>query len=376
MGQALELDRRQLLAAGGATLLAGLIGPARDVAAHSKAFFASAVRMPDKSFAVQLLDERGVPLALYPLQDRGHDVAVSPVGRELVAFARRPGRFMLVMDKLAHAGPRLIWAREDRHYFGHGAFSADGRLLYAAENAFEEDSDLTHGVIGIYDVANGFKRIGEHLSHGIGPHEILLMGDDKTLVVANGGIMTHPDYRRVKLNLDDMKPNLAFLDVESGALLDQMELSADLHQLSIRHMSIDADQRVWFGCQHQGDMGDEVPLVGSYKRDGSVRMSMIPRVLSRSLRNYVGSVMCNGEGLLVATSCPRAGKVLYWEAERGTFVGETVLPDGCGLAAWGKGLVMSNGLGEFGRVTLPGEAAFEVSHRQSGLAFDNHMIAL
>jgi hypothetical protein len=372
---ALELDRRQLLAAGGAALLSGLVGLPKDLAAQSKAFFASAVRLPDKSFAVQLLDEAGTPLASYPLEDRGHDVAVSPNGDLVVAFARRPGRFMLAIPTNG-SEPNLIWAREDRHYFGHGAFSSDGRLLYAAENAFTDKDDITHGVIGIYDVEAGFKRIGEHLSHGVGPHEILLMGDGKTLAVANGGIMTHPDYRRVKLNLDEMKPNLSFVDTASGDLLDQMELPADLHQLSIRHMSIDKDQRVWFGCQHQGELTEEVPLVGSYKRDGDVRMSEIPQDLFYSLRNYVGSVMCNGEGSLVATSCPRGGKVLYWDAAQGTYLGETALRDGCGIAAWGKGFVMSNGLGDFGRVGLPAESAFEVSHHQTGLAFDNHMSAL
>jgi hypothetical protein len=373
--KAFELDRRQLLAAGGGVLLAGLLGPSLDLAAQSKAFFATAVRMPDKSFAVQLLNELGQPLVTHALEDRGHDVALSPDGSVCVAFARRPGRFMLAFSTSGASEPQLIWAPVDRHYFGHGAFSRDGRLLYAAENAFLEDDETTHGVFGIYDVAAGFKRIGEHLSYGVGPHEILLMPDGVTLAVANGGIMTHPDYRRIKLNLEDMKPNLAFVDVSSGELLDKMELSSELHQLSIRHMSIDNDQRVWFGCQHQGDLSEVAPLVGSYKRDGRVRMSDIPEDLLYSLRNYVGSVMCNSEGSLVATSCPRGGKILYWDASKGHFLGETALRDGCGIAAWGQGFVMSNGLGEFGRVALPAESAFDVSHHQSGLAFDNHMIA-
>lgn len=370
-----ELDRRQILVAGGAAFLAGLLPHQGEALAQAKAFFASAVRLPDGGFAVQLLSERGDALATYDLEDRGHDVALSPDGKLCVAFARRPGRFMLVFRRDGKGEPQLLWAPKDRHFFGHGVFSSDGRLLYATENAFTDEDEETHGVIGIYDVQNGFRRIGEHLSHGIGPHEILLMPDGATLVVANGGIMTHPDYRRVKLNLDDMKPNLAFVDAQSGDLLEKAELAPDLHQLSIRHMSIDGQRQVWFGCQHQGAVTEEVPLVGSYQRDGKVRFSSIPDSLASSLRNYVGSVMCNSEGSLVATSCPRAGRILYWEAKSGAFVGYSSVRDGCGVAAWGQGFAISNGAGAVGRVALPGEAEYEQMSHQPGLSFDNHMIA-
>jgi len=30
------------------------------------------------------------------------------------------------------------------------------------------------------------------LAHGISPHDINLLGDGQTLVIANGGIVTHP----------------------------------------------------------------------------------------------------------------------------------------------------------------------------------------
>ena len=45
----------------------------------------------------------------------------------------------------------------------------------------------------------GTSRIGELASFGVGPHEVVLMPDGATLVVANGGIRTHPDRDRAKL---------------------------------------------------------------------------------------------------------------------------------------------------------------------------------
>ena len=50
-------------------------------------------------------------------------------------------------------------------------------------------------MIGVRDAQDGYRQIGELPSDGIGPHEATLMPDGKTLVVANGGIRTHPGQR-------------------------------------------------------------------------------------------------------------------------------------------------------------------------------------
>ena len=54
-----------------------------------------------------------------------------------------------------------------------------------------------------------------------GPHEIRLLPQGDTLVVANGGIETHPDSGRSKLNLPTMRPNLAYITID-GALKDRV----------------------------------------------------------------------------------------------------------------------------------------------------------
>ncbi len=95
-----------------------------------------------------------------------------------------------------------------RHFFGHGVFSPDGALLYATENDF----DNAAGMVGIYDARSGFARIGEFPTHGVGPHELLLLGDGRTIAIANGGIETHPDFGRAKLNLPTMKPSFVLVD--------------------------------------------------------------------------------------------------------------------------------------------------------------------
>ena len=43
-----------------------------------------------------------------------------------------------------------------------------------------------------YDTKKDFSRIGEFITYGIGPHEIKIFRD--TIIIANGGVLTHPEY--------------------------------------------------------------------------------------------------------------------------------------------------------------------------------------
>src|SRR5690606_31025455 len=137
---------------------------------------------------------------------------------------------------------------DERHFFGHGVYTPSGHLLFATEN----DYAAGRGVLGVYDAseAGAYQRVAEFPTGGIGPHEVVLMPDGRTLCVANGGILTHPDYGKLELNLDSMRPSLSYVDARDGRLLEQVFLPEELHRLSLRHMALDASGCVWVGCQY------------------------------------------------------------------------------------------------------------------------------
>lgn len=56
--------------------------------------------------------------------------------------------------------------------------------------------DSGRGVIGVYDVKDNYRLLETIPSHGIGSYEIKLLSEEKILVVANGGILTHPETGR------------------------------------------------------------------------------------------------------------------------------------------------------------------------------------
>ena len=306
------------------------------------------------------------------LPGRGHAAAVHPNGLLAVLISRRPGRFLVAIDLAsgrvrarAHAGPA-------RHFCGHAVFSPNGELLYTTENDFESK----RGVIGVREVASGYRRIAELPSQGVGPHELLLGRDGRTLIVANGGILTHPDRGREKLNLDTMSPSLVYLDATTGELLDEQRLPSELHQLSIRHLAMLADGTVCLAMQYEGPPDDDLPLIGMHRRGEAIRLLTAPADIQKRMRNYCGSVSADSSRRWLALSSPRGSLATFWSAA-GEFAGSARLPDVCGIAPGGAPgvFVLSGGSGGRISVRIGGTSKRLIAERiPAGSRWDNHLI--
>lgn len=314
-----------------------------------------------------LLDGRGDPLLRTRLAGRAHAVAVAPDRRSFVAVARRPGTWAAVvgMDGALRA---TFQAAPGRHFYGHGVFSADGALFYTTEN----DYDGERGVIGVRSVAEGFRPIAEWPSGGIGPHEIVLGAGGSTLVVANGGVLTHPDTDRAKLNLGSMKPSLARIDAGSGRLIDRAELAPRLSPLSIRHVAVSPDDDVAFGVQDEGLWDPRAPLVGAWRRSGRIDLAS-PGAPSQ--QRYIGSVALDRSGAVVAVSAPRDGWIGFWELASGRWLGHVPAPDGCGVAACPRtrAFRLSTGTGALLEAAVAGGHVASRALAVSDLKWDNHL---
>ncbi len=355
------LARRALLASTLAAM-ALRVGAARG---HEGALFVGC-RILEEGFAVSAVDGRGRMRWSLPLPDRGHSVTFHPTRPQGVVFARRPGRFAVVFDHAEGTVVRRIDAAVDRHFYGHGAFTADGRYLLTSENAYVTGE----GKLGVRDAADGFRHIGELASHGIGPHDVRLMPDRRTLVVANGGIRTHPDFARRKLNLDSMQPSLAFLDIETGKLGDAACLPDTLRRLSIRHLDVTADGRVGVAMQYEGPPNHAVPLVALFA-GARLRPFEASTGLSRALRHYTGSAAFDAEGRHLAVSGPRGNLVTIWDSRDGSLIDRLAVPDACGVAAAAGGFVLSSGEGRVLRWS-PAVGLREVNRTSGG--WDNHLV--
>ena len=332
---------------------------------------ASTVRRPDGSFAAVLYDLNAGLLNSIALPARGHDVAVNPTRPEVVAFARRPGTFAVALSRHRDHAPAAFSAPPGRHFYGHGVFARDGRLLYTTENDFAKGV----GCIGVWDAGAGYRRIGELPAHGIGPHDINLLGDGRTLVIANGGIITHPDHGRDPLNLASMRPSLAYVDRLTGDLVEHQELPPAMHQSSIRHLDVGTGDTVIFGCQFKGAKTGWTDLIGFHKPGERIELLSGGPTVHRALRHYVSSIAVDRAGDVAGVTSSRGNGIVLVDIARRTLIGVRSFADVSGIAVGQEAgrLIITSGTGDLGAVTPAGGAT---SSTRLPWSWDNHAVGV
>ncbi|MCI4661824.1 MAG: DUF1513 domain-containing protein [Neomegalonema sp.] len=360
------LNRRRFLAAGAAAGLAaqGLSAPAW--AACGGAVLLSAASRPDNATWIIGLSREGKIAFAQPTPDRAHAAAAHPARAEVIAFARRPGRFAMVIDCASGKLLAQLDPAAGRHFYGHGAFTADGALLLTTENAFDEGV----GIIGIWDTSDGYRRIGEVPSGGVGPHQILRLSSG-AFAVANGGIQTHPDFGRAKLNLPSMQPNLTYLS-EAGAILEQVAPPPHLHHNSIRHLAQTPDGRVAVALQWQGSPLQNAPLTAWHRRGEALEFLEHPQ--NARLKTYAGSIALSGDGAVLGVTGPKGGAVLFFDAQTGAPLGWSAQAEAAGAAALAdqSGLIIT----VKGGLAIGGPEGLTPLAVDRDLSWDNHLIAL
>ncbi|AGI69835.1 DUF1513-family protein [Octadecabacter antarcticus 307] len=348
-------SRRRFLAG----LLATGLAPLPTWADAGDPSFLSAARTPGGDYVLVGLDDAGAERFRIPLPARGHAAAAHPTRPEAVAFARRPGTFAVVLDCRNGDVLAQLNCPQGRHFYGHGTFDGLGDLLFTTEN----DYRAGQGRIGIWDARRGYVRIGEIASHGVGPHDLRLMPDG-TLVVANGGIDTHPASGREKLNIPTMRPNLTYLDID-GQVLDQLEPSH--YHASIRHLSVRTDGLVGIAMQWQGEVAEAPALAATHLRGEDMRAMGD----GSGLNGYVGSIAFSGEGSQLAITSPRAGVAQVFDITTGSVAQLVHEVDICGVAAWRSEMIFTSGQGAIFDLANSGPP-----NAMHDLTWDNHLVKI
>ena len=187
--------------------------------------------------------------------------------------------------------------------------------------------------------------------------------DGRYLVVANGGIETHPDFGRTKLNLDGMKPSLTLIETATGSLIEKHELSTRFAQVSTRHVDIDASGRIWFACQYEGPRNDLPPLVGYFAKGEDLRLVDLPEDTTRKLGNYVGAIAVNRRDRHVGITSPIGGSAVTLDADSGAVLRVESVAEAAGIAPAAEGFAVSSYRGDF-------------KGRRSPVAWDQHIVRI
>ena len=255
----------------------------------------------------------------------------------------------------------------DRHFFGHGAFSADGALLFTTENVIAEGD----GRLGVWDAGDGYRRIGEVPTGGTGPHEVRLMPDGQA---ARGG--ERRDRDRPELGAgraqprDDARRTSPMSTVATGALVEVLELpagaAADLDPPPRRRARRDAG-----GGAAVAGLGARAPAApggapagaraGSRRWRRRRRCSGAPATMPAAWRSATTARRA-------AITAPRGNMMLVFDLAAARWSRWSRPTDICGVAASAGRLRLLDRRG-----AVPGRRR---QVRLPGLAFDNHLVRI
>lgn len=266
---------------------------------------------------------------------RAHGCAVDPTDAQRVLFfARRPGTQAFELRRDSLKVREAFSTQPGRHLAGHGLFSQDGRWLLTPENDYEN----VRGVIVVRDARN-FSIAGEIDTHGIDPHEVGWL-NDTSLLVANGGIRTHPRTFRRKLNIPTMDPSLCVIDAASGKLREQCRLPD--HLLSIRHMAVGSNGVAALGLQYEGKRQQAPGVAALYRTGAGLKLLPAAPAELAQFRGYVASIVLSEQQDRIAAACPYGNGVACWSLSQGSYVGFLPAGETYGLSRLEDGTLVAS----------------------------------
>lgn len=311
---------------------------------------------------------------LTALDQRGHGQIHNPANPDqVIAASRRPGNTLTLTSVESGEILQKIKCRTDRHFYGHSCFTANGEYVLTTENDFA----LGRGLISIRD-SQSLKTIDEVESFGVGPHDIQLMPQGDVLVVANGGIRTHPDSGRRKLNIKSMQPTLTYIDLPGFNLLEQFHLSDN--QLSIRHIDVDPAGRVGIATQHQARYASQaahVPLIALNDHSGGQpELVHLPGPINARLNRYTADFCFDNIYGHAAISSPPGNLVVVVNTRTNILAAVIGItrPSALSLSRNKKFFVVSTAAGEIHFIDTARSALIDSMRLElPELQWDNHM---
>jgi hypothetical protein len=224
---------------------------------------------------------------------------------------------------------RYIQPRPQHYFYGHGCYSADGKVLMSTET----NMSSLEGVISIRDSEN-LDYLGDFPSYGKEPHECKLIADGKVLVVTNGGGV-----------LNAQAPSVAYIDVESQALIEKLELNDP--RLNTGHMGVLGDGGlIVVSAPRTGLSSDNVGGISIRGERGLLDSFTAPKAISQRLVGEALSVAVHEQLGIAAVTHPDGNLVTFWSIANKSFISSIELskPRGIELSADGKYFWISFGV--------------------------------
>jgi hypothetical protein len=261
----------------------------------------------------------------------GHGLAVHPQdsGRAVMFEKKGPGACEL--DLRAGRVVRPLTTPAGRAFYGHGAFSRDGKVLFATENELA----TRDGLVAVRDAVS-LAELGRFPTYGKSPHDCRLIDEGRTLAITNGGGKVD----------EDAPPSVTFVDVQSEKL--QEKLVFETPRINAGHLAL-TRSRDLVAISAPRDGLPATALGGVTIRIGSgpfVTMAEPDDVIARMTGESLSLCIEEKTGVVGVTN-PDGNIVTFWDLAQKRFVKKLDLPAPRGITQTldGEHLVLSYGAG-------------------------------
>ena len=275
------------------------------------------------------LDERSIGLIELPFF--GHGFARHPVETHRAIVFEKKGPGCCEIDLREGRVTRTIPAPAGHHFYGHGAFAADGKRLFLTQSNLE----TYEGRIAVLDGAS-LEETGTFPSFGSNPHECRLVDGSATLVVTNGGSAAADDPGSV-----------VFVDAGTRKLVRKLVIPDA--SLNAGHVAV---------SEHGDVIAISAPRDGLPKtarggvsirpKGGDLRTMKAPDAIAAHMVGESLSVALDEEGRRAAVTNPDGDLVTVWDLEEATLETSLSLAGARGITTTldGRTLVVSHGDGK------------------------------
>jgi hypothetical protein len=146
---------------------------------------------------------------LYPVNFFPRGISIDPNNDQRLVLYEKKGPGACVVDLNAGRMTREISPQDGCHFYGHGAFSTDGKLVYATETYLNNQQ----GTIIVRD-AKDLQILGEFPRYGANPHDCSLFDNGNLMAITNAGGEI----------LSSEPPAVTYVEVSSSRLVEIIEM--------------------------------------------------------------------------------------------------------------------------------------------------------
>ncbi len=206
------------------------------------------------------------------------------------------------LDLGARAVRRPIATAPHRSFYGHGAYSLDGAVLFATETVRETRA----GVLLARD-ADTLAVLGEVPTHGLAPHDCTLRPDGVMVVTNGGGAIGDDDPAA--------RPCVTWVELATGKLLERLTLASPRYNTG--HLALgDAGALAVVSAPRDGLAPSTHRGALTLRAPGREALTMeAPRPVVDRMLGETLSVLLDAARDLVAATNPLGDLLSFWRVD-------------------------------------------------------------